>query len=209
MIEGASLPSRENRRLVSGRAGDDGTTRVSLPGGIDVSTRVLRVDGKETQMMRKFIGTSTVGPSRPWWVVFLLAWSLTMQLAVFGQGESKNRSRVGGNEITGANEADAADTASRAFGVSLVISLATEARNYSDMADRARVLARAAYVLWDADNASARVLFARAWEAAERGDLDGVTVKTKDKPPDMVIALRKLSGQDLRGDVLTLASRRD
>jgi len=107
------------------------------------------------------------------------------------------------------NEADSLKAERRAFCVSLVISLATEARSYSDLADRARVLARSADVLWDADNATARALFARAWEAAERGDSDEVTVKAKDKPPDMVIALRKMSGEDLRAEVLSLASRRD
>jgi hypothetical protein len=43
-----------------------------------------------------------------------------------------------------------------AFAVSLVISLATEARSYSDVALRPRVLARAADVIWDADNVNAR-----------------------------------------------------
>src|SRR5438105_151833 len=97
----------------------------------------------------------------------------------------------------------------RAFAVSLVISLSTEARSYSDLSDRTRVLARSADVLWNADNAAARALFVRAWEAAERGDADDVTVNTKDKPPAMVIALRKMGGQDLRLEVLSLASRRD
>jgi hypothetical protein len=55
-----------------------------------------------------------------------------------------------------------------AFAVSLVISLATEARSYSDVALRPRVLARAADVIWDADNVNARALFKRAWEEAEQ-----------------------------------------
>lgn len=96
-----------------------------------------------------------------------------------------------------------------AFAVSLVISLATEARSYSDVALRPRVLARAADVLWDADNLNARALFKRAWEEAEKGDADDVTIKTKDNPPAMVTAMRRMSGRDLRAEVLTVVAKRD
>ncbi len=96
-----------------------------------------------------------------------------------------------------------------AFAVSLVISLATEARSYSDVALRPRVLARAADVLWDADNVNARALFKRAWEEAEKGDADDVTIKTKDNPPAMVTAMRRMSGRDLRFEVLSVMAKRD
>ena len=96
-----------------------------------------------------------------------------------------------------------------AFAVSLVIALATEARSYSDVALRPRVLARAADVLWDADNVNARALFKRAWEEAEKGDADEVTIKTKDNPPAMVTAMRRMSGRDLRAEVLTAVAKRD
>jgi hypothetical protein len=96
-----------------------------------------------------------------------------------------------------------------AFAVSLVISLATEARSYSDVALRPRVLARAADVLWDADNVNARALFKRAWEEAEKGDADDVTIKTKDNPPAMVTAMRRMSGRDLRFEVLSMMAKRD
>jgi hypothetical protein len=117
--------------------------------------------------------------------------------------------KAGEGEKSSFPEANSAEAQRRAFAVSLVISLATDARSYADLALRPRVLARAADVLWDADNVTARALFARAWEAAEAGDADDVTVNTKDKPPAIVIALRKMSGRDLRADVLSLASRRD
>ena len=97
----------------------------------------------------------------------------------------------------------------RTLAISLVISLADEARSYPDLALRPRVLARSADTLWNADNTTARALFRRAWEAAERGDAEEVTVKTKDNPPPMVIALRRSSGRDLRSEVLSLVARRD
>jgi hypothetical protein len=97
----------------------------------------------------------------------------------------------------------------RGFAISLVTSLADQARGYQDLGLRPRVLARAADTLWDADNVTARLLFHRAWEAAEKGDAEEVTVKTKNNPPPMVIALRRTSGRDLRSEVLNLAARRD
>jgi hypothetical protein len=103
---------------------------------------------------------------------------------------------------------DAADER-RALAVSLIISLGSDARSYVDLALRPRVLARAADVLWDVDNVTARALFGRAWEAAEKGDAEEVTIKTKDNPPAMVIALRRMSGRDLRSEVLSLVARRD
>jgi hypothetical protein len=96
-----------------------------------------------------------------------------------------------------------------AFAASLVMSLATEARSFSDVALRPRVLARAADVLWDVDNVNARALFKRAWEEAEKGDADEVTIKTKDNPPAMVTALRRASGRDLRAEILSMMAKHD
>ncbi len=133
-----------------------------------------------------------------------------LSLTVLSQSESRDRLpvKVESDKIN-LSGAESAEAQRRAFAVSMVISLATDARSYSDLALRPRVLARAADVLWDADNVTARALFARAWEAAEAGDAEGATVNTKDNPPAIVIALRKMSGHDLRFDVLSLASRRD
>ena len=96
-----------------------------------------------------------------------------------------------------------------AFAISLVISLSNDARSYSDPVLRPRVLARAADVLWDADNITARELFKRAWEAAEKGDADEVTLKRKDNPPAMAMALLRLMNHDLRLEVLKVVARRD
>lgn len=116
------------------------------------------------------------------------------------------------NEIERSNTAapaDAMEDERRAFAISLVISLADETRSYSDLALRPRVLAHSADTLWKVDNTTARALFRRAWEAAEQGDAQDLTVKTKDNPPPMVVGLRRLSGRDLRAEVLSLVARRD
>ena len=105
------------------------------------------------------------------------------------------------------------DSERRAFAISLVTSLADETRNYNDMALRPRVLARAADTLWNADSDTARTLFRRAWEAAEKGDAEGLTYKSPVGVPamakELVTALRRESGYDLRAEVLALATRRD
>jgi hypothetical protein len=143
--------------------------------------------------------------------IILLSCLFVLSFSALAQSESRSRipMKAGEGEKGDLPEANSAQAQRRAFAVSLVISLANDARSYNDLALRPRVLARAADVLWDADNVTARSLFARAWEAAEAGDADDVTVNTKDKPPAIVIALRKMSGRDLRADVLSLASRRD
>lgn len=101
----------------------------------------------------------------------------------------------------------------RAFAASTLISLATEARSYKDLALRPRVLARAADALWEADNAMARALFVRAWDAAEAADVVEVPIGGRNSPgevpPAQIAALRKLQGADFRVEVLGLASRRD
>ena len=108
---------------------------------------------------------------------------------------------------------NAAEGQRRAFATSMVISLATEARSYKDLALRSRVLARAADALWEADNATAHALFVRAWDAAEAADAEDAKVDTrrlpKDVPAAFVIGLLKMDGNDLRVEVLGLASRRD
>jgi hypothetical protein len=140
----------------------------------------------------------------------LLSCVFVFSLSVLSQSESRDRvPRKAENDKSNLAGAASAEAQRRAYAVSLVISLANDARIYPDLALRSRVLARAADVLWDADNVNARATFLRAWEAAEAGDADGATVNTKDNPPPMVIALRKMAGQDLRADVLSLASRRD
>lgn len=109
-------------------------------------------------------------------------------------------------------DANATEAQRRTFAASMVISLATEARSYKDLALRSRVLARAADALWESDNATARALFVRAWEAAEAADADDSSISPKipdKKLAARISALRKMSGHDLRVDVLSLASRRD
>src|SRR5215213_10375102 len=71
-----------------------------------------------------------------------------------------------------AEDADAEAAQQRTVAISLVSSLADDARSFKDQTRRARVQARAADVLWDTDPERARELFRRAWEAAEIVDAE-------------------------------------
>lgn len=146
------------------------------------------------------------------WSAFSLSFLLAFPLPAPGQQRPKQKTTSAPlNEKAAPKVPESGLTEEQlpAFAVSLVISLATEARSYSDVALRPRVLARAADVLWHADNVNARALFKRAWEEAEKGDADEVTIKTKDNPPAMVMAMRRMSGRDLRFEVLNVMAKRD
>jgi hypothetical protein len=128
---------------------------------------------------------------------------------LFAQSIQKKRVKSESSERSAADLSDLEVAQRREFAISAVISLAKEARSFNDLALRSRVLARAADILWDADNVNAREIFLRAWEAAEKGDAEEVTLKTKDNPTPMAIALKRVSGRDLRTEVLGLIAKRD
>ena len=77
-------------------------------------------------------------------------------------------------------EAEAEAAQQRTVAISLVTSLADEARSFKDQTRRARVQARAADVLWDTDPERARELFRRAWEAAEIVDAEAAKKRAED-----------------------------
>ena len=136
---------------------------------------------------------------------------LVLPLAVSAQIDSQKKTKLtlAKIEVRSNSEAEAVEAQRRAFAFSLVTSLADEARAYHDLALRPRVLARAADAIWEADSETARGLFRRAWQAAEAGDADELTVKTGDDAPAVVTALRRMSGRDLRSEVLNMAAKRD
>ncbi|HSP62257.1 MAG TPA: hypothetical protein VLQ90_04675, partial [Pyrinomonadaceae bacterium] len=95
---------------------------------------------------------------------------------------------------------------------SLLLSLAADARNFSDQMLRARTQARVADALWDADPERARALFRSAWDAAELADREG----QERLQEDIRQAKAKTGGgyavttpPDLRREVLRLAAKRD
>ena len=101
----------------------------------------------------------------------------------------------------------------KALGVSLLVSLANDARNYQDQKLRARTLSRIADALWEPDPEQGRALFRKAWDAADAVDQETARKLNEERRrqqgdnPDGPIALG--GGPDLRAEVLRLAAKRD
>jgi hypothetical protein len=95
----------------------------------------------------------------------------------------------------------------RATAMSLLQSLAVDARSYTDEPLRARVQARIADVIWNHDKEAARALFRRAWEIAEGLDHAGADSDLPGRRPGN--AGRTQSKASLRREILSLASRCD
>lgn len=99
----------------------------------------------------------------------------------------------------------------RANAQSLLISLASDATNYTDQTLRARTLARIADVLWDSDPERARAMFRKAWDAAEVVDDENRRITLEEmkqqeaKRGNVAVARRP----SIRNEVLRLAARRD
>jgi hypothetical protein len=96
----------------------------------------------------------------------------------------------------------------RSIAMSLLQSLAIEARSYRDEPLRARVQARIADALWDQDKETARSLFRRAWEVAEAVETDAPN--PGNSGPGRLAANRPARPRtNLRREIVQLAARRD
>ncbi|HTG91514.1 MAG TPA: hypothetical protein VL866_02910 [Pyrinomonadaceae bacterium] len=108
-------------------------------------------------------------------------------------------------------EADDEATERRTVAISLVTSLADEARSFKDQTRRARVQARAADILWDTDQERSRDLFRRAWDAAEAADAEATRLRAEEEKRQTSaggpVVLR--GGPDIRSEVLRIVAKRD
>ena len=113
--------------------------------------------------------------------------------------------------IQNQEKVDAEAEQQRTVAISLVTSLADEARSFKDQTRRARILARAGDVLWESEPDRARDLFKRAWDAAGTADADAA--RQRDEDVKRMQANREpvpLRGTpDLRGEVLRIVAKRD
>ena len=135
----------------------------------------------------------------------LLVVSVTLSVFLSLPGLQSKKAKTNNEEA----EAEAAQQ--RTVAISLVTSLADEAKSFKDQTRRARVQARAADVLWDTDPERARELFRRAWEAAEIVDAEAAKkraeeMKRLERDGEPVVVR---GGPDLRSEVLRLVAKRD
>jgi hypothetical protein len=95
--------------------------------------------------------------------------------------------------------------------ISLLTTLADEAKSYQDQVLRARVLARAADALWSGDPERARNFFQRAWDAAVIADEEAARRMEEDirKQQKTTGSAVVSSPPNIRNEVLRLTAKRD
>jgi hypothetical protein len=125
--------------------------------------------------------------------------------SVFSQAQSTKSKKTKSPNV----EMDDEAAQRRAVAISLVTTLADEARTFKDQTRRARVQARAADVLWETDPARSTELFRRAWEAATTVDEETAKARADELRKSQSGAVVLRGGPDLRTEVLRLAAKRD
>jgi hypothetical protein len=93
--------------------------------------------------------------------------------------------------------------------LALATSLADEARSFRDESLRARVLARTADALWEAETERARALFRRAWDAADAADRESLKRVEEEQRSGASGPRSTGNPTELSAEVLKLAARRD
>ncbi|MCA1555091.1 MAG: hypothetical protein LC747_00185, partial [Acidobacteria bacterium] len=111
----------------------------------------------------------------------------------------------------GRGRVDPLAAARRATAISLITSLAEEARGFRDETLRARVQARAADALWETDAERGRALFRRAWDAAEVSDRESIRRSEEERRANTRSGGGSVwtSPRNLRGEILRLAAKRE
>lgn len=101
----------------------------------------------------------------------------------------------------------------KALAISLLVTLANEARNFSDQKLRARTLSRIADALWEPDPEQGRALFRKAWDAAEVADQEATRRAEEERQRQQAgnnsRAFAPLQLPEGRSEVLRLAAKRD
>ncbi|HEX7957410.1 MAG TPA: hypothetical protein VF508_10735, partial [Pyrinomonadaceae bacterium] len=112
---------------------------------------------------------------------------------------------------TAAAEVDPMAEIQRTNAVSLISTLADDARTFRDPALRARVQARAADALWETERERAQTLFRRAWDEAEAADAeaDRRVAEEKRRQQRERGSFSVSLPPSLRTEVLRLAAKRD
>ena len=143
------------------------------------------------------------------WCIFALSPQLLGQTPAAKKEPTQkkpSRSKSGKTE-----ETDAVAAQRQLVAMSLLQTLADDARSFRDQRLRARVQARVADAFWETDVEKARALFHRAWEAAEVGDAESAKVAAEDLRQQQQSRRSAIRTRlpDLRGEVLRLAAKRD
>lgn len=146
-------------------------------------------------------------------VITLAVLALPFSINAQSQGADKKPVKTKpDNKSKAKPESDPLELQRRTVAISLLTSLADEARSYQDQTLRARVQARAADALWNSDVEKARTLFRRAWDSAEMADKEAWQRYTEER---QMQSKERGGGRfiqqppELRSEVLRLAAKRD
>jgi hypothetical protein len=129
------------------------------------------------------------------------------QTAATGAQPAKPVAKATKTRAPGAADPVAAER--RASAITLINTLADEARGFRDQTLRARVQAQAAEAIWETDKERARVLFRRAWDSAEAADAENTRRGEQQNRESGRPNTRGLNLPNLRGEVLRLAAKRE
>jgi hypothetical protein len=138
----------------------------------------------------------------------LLVVTIALSLCLSLSGQQAKKAKPGNDETS----ADLELKERRSRARSLLVSLSSDARTFHDQTLRARSLARIADALWQVDAEQGRLLFRKAWEAAEVADLE-----SDRKLQEEIRQQKTRTGggyainlpPNLRREVLRLAARHD
>lgn len=125
--------------------------------------------------------------------------------------KSAKPAKPGAKKPSAAAEVDPMAEIQRTTAVSLITTLADDARTFREPGLRARVQARAADALWETDREKSLLLFRRAWDEAESADAEADRLLAEERKRQQrergsfSVALPP----SLRTEVLRLAAKRD
>lgn len=152
-------------------------------------------------------------------VIFLLSLSLIPPIEAQETSEktvSQPQPAAAPAKVSPKNKATSAAAKARieqqkALALSLLVSLANDARSFPDQKLRARTMSRIADALWEPDPDQGRALFRKAWDAADAADQESARRLEEERQRQKAATggFAVAAPPDLRLEVLRLAAKRD
>jgi hypothetical protein len=140
----------------------------------------------------------------------LIALTSVLQAQTPGEKKETSPRKSSRNKPVKAEETDPVVAQRQVIAISLLQSLADDARSFREPKLRARVQARVADAFWETDSERARGLFRKAWEAAETEDAESERRAAEELMRQQASGVRvRTARPDLRAEVLRLAAKRD
>ncbi len=142
--------------------------------------------------------------------LFLIALTSVLHAQAPSEKKETTPRKSSRSKAVKAEEPDPIATQRQVVAISLLQSLADDARSFREPKLRARVQARVADAYWEIDSERARGLFRKAWEAAETEDAESDRRDADELKRQQATGVGiRTARPDLRVEVLRLAAKRD